>query len=59
MQLYRVYIMDPKGYVESPPELIECADNDAAIGQARQYLDGKPVEIWEDGRRIARLEPEA
>jgi hypothetical protein len=59
MQVYRVYVVNLNDHSADPPQILECADNDAAISHARQCLDGKPIEVWEGPVRVARLEPEA
>src|SRR5262249_10409799 len=58
MQIYRIYVVDSDGHSELPPLVVECANDQAAIGQARQVVDGKLVEVWREATRIARLEPE-
>ena len=55
--VYRVYILDDAGRVGTPPHIIECDEDEEAIRQARQYVDGKAVEIWRESIVIARLEP--
>jgi hypothetical protein len=58
VSVYRVYVLESDGRVATPPRVIECADDDHAISEARQYLDGKAVEVWRDASCVARLEPE-
>ena len=36
---------------QGPPHVIECADEQEAIGKAAQAANGKVVELW-DGRRF-------
>jgi hypothetical protein len=50
---YRVYKIDPNGHISAPPELIECADDAAAVAEARKYVDGHDIELWDNGRRVA------
>jgi hypothetical protein len=59
MQVYRVYVVNLNGHSADSPQILERADNDAAISHARQCLDGKPIEVWQGPVRVARLEPEA
>jgi hypothetical protein len=54
---YRVYAVDKDGHTASPPHVIECTGDEEAIRLARQFLDGKLIEVWQEARRIARLEP--
>jgi hypothetical protein len=44
MQVYRVYVVNLNGHSADSPQILERADNDAAISHARQCLDGKPIE---------------
>jgi hypothetical protein len=55
MVLYRVYALDRDAHVAEPPRTLQCADDGEAIRQARQWLDGKDLEIWDGGRRVAWL----
>jgi hypothetical protein len=54
---YRVYVLNEAGRVGAPPHVIECDEDEEAIRQARQYLDGRAIEIWRESIIIARLEP--
>jgi hypothetical protein len=38
--------------------VIRCTDDQEAIRQARQYLDGTAVEVWQDRKLVAKLAPE-
>jgi hypothetical protein len=58
MLSYRVYVVDAEGHVLGPPYIVQFGDDDEAVRQARQYVDGKPVEVWLDAKRLARLERE-
>jgi hypothetical protein len=37
---------------------IECADDQEAIKEAQQIVNGRDVELWELGRFISRLTPD-
>jgi hypothetical protein len=37
-------------------QIIECADDAEARAQARQYVEGGAVELWQDARLVLRLE---
>jgi hypothetical protein len=57
MAQYRVLFLDEHGRIEQAPAVIECADDKAAIEQAIQLLDGRLVEVWQEGRLVIRLAP--
>jgi hypothetical protein len=54
---YRFYMLDEAEHISEPPLIVECKDDDDATNQARQLLDGKAVEVWDQARRVIRLEP--
>jgi hypothetical protein len=56
MPLYRVYTITPDEHIHVPPTVIECRDDQAAIEEARQVLDGRVIEVWQMDRRVIRLE---
>jgi hypothetical protein len=43
------------GHISTPPEIVECADEQEAIGKAAQAANGKAVELWEGARLIVRF----
>ena len=51
---YRVYIVGEDGRFIGVRE-IEAPDDTAALKNARQYVDGRDVEIWERKRQIGRI----
>jgi hypothetical protein len=55
MTYYRVYVIGPDGHFETA-HILECDDDAAAIQAAKQYVDGHDVEVWQQDRRITRLE---
>jgi hypothetical protein len=57
MTHYRVYTLGDHERVSSPPEIIECPDDRAAIDRAKQLLDGHTIEVWDGLRRVIRLRP--
>jgi hypothetical protein len=57
MAQYRVLFLDEHGRVAQAPEVIECADDKAAIEKAIQLLEGRLVEVWQEGRLVIRLAP--
>jgi hypothetical protein len=55
MAHYRLYPTTTDGHVTAPPTVIECADDQEAIGRAAQFVDGRSIELWEGARFIARF----
>jgi hypothetical protein len=55
MPEYRVYIVGSDGHFFNSVEL-ECADDDAAMEQAEQLVDGHDVELWQRDRKVATFE---
>ena len=58
MTVYRVYVVDAGGHTSQPPQVIECNDDQEALKQARQLVDGKAVEVWNEAKRVGLLEPD-
>jgi hypothetical protein len=48
---YRVYVLDLSGHFSDVIQL-ECADDDEAMKQAEQLVDGHDVELWQRARKI-------
>jgi hypothetical protein len=57
MPTYRIYTFDEGGHVLEPPKVIESENDEAAVKEAKQLLDGKLIEVWEKARCIIRLNP--
>jgi hypothetical protein len=55
MSHYRVYIIGSDGRFQSTVSL-DCADDDAAMQQAKQLVDDHDVELWQSARKIARFD---
>lgn len=55
MPTYRVYFFDEDAHISKPPINLECADDEEAEQKARQYLDGKAIELWRDGALVAQF----
>jgi hypothetical protein len=51
---YRLYIIGEGGHIERRLD-IEAADDAGATEQARQYLDGKDLELWQRDRLVSKL----
>jgi hypothetical protein len=51
-------VFDEAGHVTQPPHIVVCDDDKQATHHAQQYyLDGKPIEVWDEARRVIRLDP--
>ena len=57
MATYRIYLLDTEGHVVVPARIVECADDQEAVSQARQFVDGKLIEVWRETKLIAKIEP--
>ena len=59
MPEYKFYSISTDGHIAKPPVIVDCPDDLVAIKNARNYLDGHDVEIWEGTRVVAYLVPES
>jgi hypothetical protein len=57
MPAYRVYFIDADGRIYQAPQILECADDREATERARQYIDGKDIQVWERDRLVAKFPP--
>jgi hypothetical protein len=55
MPQYRIYYIDHDGHNSAPPDVVECADDQEAIGKAALSTNGKAVELWDGARFIVRF----
>jgi hypothetical protein len=55
MPAYRVYVLTTDGHIAGPAQVIECADDQEAIGKAVPLTNGKSVELWQGARFIVRF----
>ncbi|MET4289379.1 hypothetical protein ABIB06_000873 [Bradyrhizobium sp. LB8.2] len=46
MAEYRLYRFDKDGHIQGPPVIVDCEDDDAAVTQAKQYVDGVLFKSW-------------
>ena len=53
MPTYRVYFLNDGAHISDPPIILECASDNEATQKARQYMDGKELELWRDHHLIA------
>jgi hypothetical protein len=58
MPEYRIFRLDNAGKVLGPSEKIKFENDQDAIRETRQNLNGATLEIWDGLRRIAILKPE-
>jgi hypothetical protein len=52
---YRAYIIDPTDGHFIGIHIIEAPSDEAAIALAKPYVDGRDIEVWHRGRRIALI----
>jgi hypothetical protein len=50
-----IYATTTDGHVTAPPTVLECDDDQEAIGKAALLTNGKSVELWEGARFIVRF----
>jgi hypothetical protein len=43
--------------VPGPAEIVERENDQVAIAKAKEALDGRPIEVWEQSRVVAHLDP--
>jgi hypothetical protein len=53
---YRAYIIGDDGHFIDAAPLI-CGDDDAAVKQAEQLMNGRAIKLWSGERFIAKFEP--
>jgi hypothetical protein len=57
MHDYRIFFLNDKGHVARPATIVECPDDEAALAQAQQFINGRAVEVWERARLVAHFDP--
>jgi len=55
MPEYRIYTLNDRNKISGPPQDITCENDQEAIQQAKQWLDGHDVEVWQGARVVVRL----
>ncbi len=55
MFAYRFYKINPDDHVVGPPHIVKCEDDDAALIEARKFVDGHAIEIWRDSKRVGLI----
>ena len=53
---YRMYRIDDHGHINGLAAELICDTDEQAIEQARQFVDGAEIEVWNRGRFVKRLE---
>jgi hypothetical protein len=51
---YRAYILNDAGKIINVREIV-ARDDAEAIAQAKQYVDGCDIELWQQGRKVKLL----
>jgi hypothetical protein len=54
MPEYRAYLVDRQGHIKKA-EIVSGEDDAAALENAKQYVDGHDVEVWDLDRRVGIL----
>jgi hypothetical protein len=54
MPTYRVYFVDPEGHIHRPPRVMECTSDQEAAEEAKQFIDGQDIEVWQGERVVAK-----
>jgi hypothetical protein len=55
MAHYRIYTIGSDGHFTSAIDL-DCADDQAAVESAKQFIGDHGVELWQGDRLIAKFE---
>ena len=56
MHAYRAYVIGPDGLIVHRVDLM-VEDDEAAKESAKLLVDGRTVELWDGGRKIADFKP--
>jgi hypothetical protein len=56
MPTYRAYFQGPDGHFIDRREIV-AADDEKAIAQVCQFADGRPIEVWQLGRMVTKIDP--
>jgi hypothetical protein len=57
VRVYRAFLVDRQGNVIQPPQVLDCGDDDEAVKDAQQLVDGCNVEVWDRERFVAFIGP--
>ena len=53
---YRIYFLDSEDHIVKREEFVSPSDEEA-LEHAKQYVDGKALELWSRDRFVRRFEP--
>jgi hypothetical protein len=51
---YRAYVLNSDNSFKTVTTF-RCEDDDTAIAEATKLLDGRDIELWDKGRKVATL----
>jgi len=51
----RAYGLSKVDNIMGPPDLIICADDQAAVQQAKELSSGREIDLWAGARFVARI----
>jgi hypothetical protein len=54
---YRLYVYDKDGNLIGPAMVLTVADDETAVTQAKNCLDGHAAELRDDFRLVMKFEP--
>ena len=54
MGQYYAYILGGDGHIQRREDF-DALDDEAAVARARQWVDGRDIEIWQGARMVAVL----
>jgi hypothetical protein len=57
MPEYHLYMFDQHGHIMGRKDL-KLPDDQQAIAKAKQFVDGRAVELWSGTNLIARIDPQ-
>ena len=57
MPQYRIYTVKPGGHLLGPSNVVECPNDQDAVNEAKQLLDGHLIEIWQGARMVSGIDP--
>jgi hypothetical protein len=58
MPEYRFYSIRKDGRLAGPATDRDCPDDDEALKEARQLVNGRDIEVWQGPRIVAYLTPD-
>jgi hypothetical protein len=57
MPEYHLYLFDQHGHIAARKDL-QVIDDRQAVAEAKQYVDGRVIELWSGTNLIARIDPQ-